>query len=88
MHLDTRTEAAIGTLAALAVSTLYVLLWQTRRTYGGFGRWALGLVCLAVSVLALVLRGAVPDLLSVVATNAASFMASQTKSRTGWASAG
>ena len=75
MHLDTRTEAAIGSMAALAVSILYVLLWQTRRTYGGFGRWTLGLISLSVSMAALAIRGMVPDLVSVGASNATSFVA-------------
>jgi len=75
MHLDTRTEAAIGTVAALAVTILYVLLWQTRRTYRGFGRWTLGLLCLALSMFSLAFRGMVPDLVSVAATNCSSFLA-------------
>src|SRR5215467_3641189 len=73
MHLDTRTEAAIGTLAALAVTALYVLLWQTRRTYKGFGRWTIGFLCLSGSMLSMALRGVVPDLLSVAGTNFGSF---------------
>jgi signal transduction histidine kinase/CheY-like chemotaxis protein len=76
MHLDTRTEAVIGTLAALAVSLLYVLLWQTRRTYKGFGRWTLALLCFSVSMLMMAARGIVPDLLSVGGTNLTSFLGS------------
>jgi signal transduction histidine kinase/CheY-like chemotaxis protein len=75
MHLDTRTEAVVGTLAAFAVSFLYILLWQARRTYPGFGRWTAGLVGLAFSLLTLALRGPMPLVASVIATNAFSFLA-------------
>jgi signal transduction histidine kinase/CheY-like chemotaxis protein len=74
MHLDTRTEAAVGTLAAFAVSFLYILLWQARRTYPGFGRWTASLVSLAFGLLALALRGPFPLVPSVVIGNAAMFL--------------
>jgi signal transduction histidine kinase/CheY-like chemotaxis protein len=74
MHLDTRTETVVGTLAAFAVSFLYILLWQTRRTYPGFGRWTGGLVSLAVSLLALALRGPMPVLISIVVSNVAMYL--------------
>ena len=74
MHLDTRTEAVVGTLAAFAVSLLYILLWQTRRMYPGFGRWTAGLVSLTVSLAALTMRGPLPLLPSVVICNAATFL--------------
>jgi signal transduction histidine kinase/CheY-like chemotaxis protein len=74
MHLDTRTEAVVGTLAAFAVSFLYILLWQARRTYPGFGRWTVGLFSLAVSLLALALRGPLSLAPSVVVCNAAMFL--------------
>jgi len=73
MHLDTRTEAFLGTLAAFAVTLLYVLLWHARRTYPGFGRWTAGLFSLSVSLLALALRGPLPLSISVIVSNAATF---------------
>jgi signal transduction histidine kinase/ActR/RegA family two-component response regulator len=74
MHLDTRTEAVVGTLAAFAVSFLYILLWQARRTYPGFGQWTAGLVSVAVSLMALTVRGPLPLVPSVLITNAAAFL--------------
>jgi signal transduction histidine kinase/CheY-like chemotaxis protein len=74
MHLDTRTEAVVGTLAAFAVSFLYILLWQARRTYPGFGRWTAGLVSLALSLLALAFRGPLPLAVSVIVVNLATFL--------------
>lgn len=64
----------MGTLAAFAVSLLYILLWQARRTYPGFGRWTAGLISLAFSLLALTLRGPLPLVPSVVLSNAAAFL--------------
>jgi hypothetical protein len=55
--LDTRTVAVVGTLTALGVSLLGVLLWRTRRTYPGFGRWTLGNLCAAAGLLFLIVRG-------------------------------
>jgi signal transduction histidine kinase/ActR/RegA family two-component response regulator len=61
-------------VAAFAVSILYILLWQARRTYPGFGRWTAGLVSLSFSLLALALRGPLPLAPSVVIGNAATFL--------------
>jgi len=75
MQLDSRTIAVVGTLTALVVSLLGLLLWQTRRTYPGFRRWTLGNLCVSVSLLFLCARGAVPDIVSVAGTNAGAFLA-------------
>ena len=73
MHLDIRTEAVFGTLASFAVSLLYILLWQARRTYPGFGRWTAGLSSLSFGLLALGLRGSIPLVVSVAIANGAAF---------------
>src|ERR1019366_2512600 len=74
MHLDSWTIAAVAFLTTLAVSLLGVLLWQTRSMYAGFGRWTVGNTCVAMSLLFLCVRGLVPDVVSVVGTNAFAFM--------------
>ena len=49
LQFDNRTATKFGALAAFGVSVLSGLLWRTRRTYPGFGRWMLGnsATCLA-----------------------------------------
>jgi signal transduction histidine kinase/ActR/RegA family two-component response regulator len=72
-QFDNRTAVQVGSIAALSISLLSVLLWGTRRTYPGFARWMLGNCCAGLSMAALALRGVVPDWLSIVVTNAAAF---------------
>src|SRR5260370_41092213 len=69
MQLDSRTIVAVGTLTALVVSLLGLLLWQTRRTYPGFRLWTLGNLSVSVGLLFLCARGIVPNAVSVVGTN-------------------
>jgi signal transduction histidine kinase/CheY-like chemotaxis protein len=73
-QFDNRTATAVGAMAAFSVAILSVLLWGTRRTYPGFSRWTAGNVCAGLSLVFLSLRGLVPDLASVVGTNAAAFV--------------
>src|SRR5580765_7662033 len=73
LQFDSRTAVQVGSLAALSVALLSVLLWGTRRTYPGFTRWMLGNCCAGLSLAALALRGVVPDWLSVTLTNAMAF---------------
>ncbi len=51
-----------------------VLFYFTRRTYDGFGLWTIGSASLAVSLLAMLLRGVIPESLSIFVTNG-SFLA-------------
>jgi signal transduction histidine kinase/ActR/RegA family two-component response regulator len=75
MLLDPRSITAAGTLTTLVVSLVGVLLWQSQRTYAGFGRWTLGNLCAAASLVFLYFRGAIPDSVSVMGTNAFVFLA-------------
>ncbi len=74
MQLDSRTLVVIAVFVALVPTAIAALVWRTRRTYPGFGRWTLGnlsaIVCLALS-----LRGTVPDWISIVLANAAGLCA-------------
>lgn len=72
-QFDSRTATEIGALVAFSVSVLSALLWRTRRTYPGFGRWVLGNCSACLSMAALAVRGLVPDWVSVVATNGGAF---------------
>jgi len=46
-----------------------VLIWRTRRTYPGFGCWTTGNVAYAAGSLLIVLRGTIPDGLSIILAN-------------------
>src|SRR5215831_3605529 len=73
LQFDNRTATVVGALAAFSVSVLSALLWRTRQTYPGFGRWILGNCCACLSLAALVVRGVVPDWMSVVIANGGAF---------------
>jgi len=70
LHLDIKTALVIVTFVALVPSLMGVLIWFTRRTCPGFGRWTvanlLGALCFAL----LGLRGTAPDWISIVLANA------------------
>jgi signal transduction histidine kinase len=69
LQFDIRTAVILGALAALSISLLSALLWMTRRTYPGFGRWTAGNIFTAASLLFLSFRGLIPDFMSVAGTN-------------------
>jgi hypothetical protein len=56
--LDSRSIAAIGTLTALTVALLGLLL--RTHTYPGFGRWTVGNLCVSSSLLFLCMRVEIP----------------------------
>jgi len=71
IQLDSRTLAVLAVFIALVPTAIAALVWKTRRTYAGFGRWTLanllGSVCLAL----LSLRGTAPDWISIALANVA-----------------
>jgi hypothetical protein len=69
MHLDTRTLVVVATFVALAPAAIGVLVWHSRPTYPGFGRWTLGNIFAVISLFLLSLRGVAPDWISVVLAN-------------------
>ena len=73
LPFDNRTATEVGALAACSVSVLSALLWRTRRTYPGFGRWMLGNWGACLTLAALAVRGLVPDWVGVVVTNGGAF---------------
>jgi signal transduction histidine kinase len=75
MLLDIRTLAAVAVLTTIFLSALGLLLFSTRRTYPGFGRWTLANLFTAVSIFLLVLRGIAPGFLSILVANALGIVA-------------
>ena len=70
MLLDIRTLAAVAVFTTILLGALGLLLFATRRTYPGFGRWTLANLFTAVSLLLLTLRGIAPGFLTILAANA------------------
>jgi hypothetical protein len=69
MHLDTRTLVVVATFVALAPAGIGVLVWRTRPTYPGVGRWTLGNILVTIALFLISLRGVAPDWISVVLAN-------------------
>ena len=70
MHLDTRTLVVVAMFVALIPTVICALIWYTRQTCPGFGRWTLGNLALTLSLVFLSLRGMAPDWSSLVLANA------------------
>jgi PAS domain S-box-containing protein len=68
--LDIRTlmvsHVATDMISALVIAILW---WQNRRRLAGTGWWAVDFVCQATASLLIVLRGAIPDWLSIAGAN-------------------
>src|SRR5580658_4964023 len=75
MLLDTRTLAAVAVLTTILLGALGLLLFSTRRTYPGFGRWTLANLLTAISIFLLVLRGHAPDFLTILIANIIALLA-------------
>ncbi len=70
MQLDTRTLVVVSSLVALAPTIIGAMVWRTRQTCPGFGRWTLGNFLALLGLFLVSLRGIAPDGLSIVVANA------------------
>ena len=68
--LDTRTLVLMVAAISIIISIIMIYILQTRTTYPGFGLWAVGYTAFAAGFVMVFLRGAMPDVISVVAANA------------------
>jgi PAS domain S-box-containing protein len=66
---DIRTIVLILFLVNAFLSLMLFTYWRNQKTYPGFSTWALSLLAISCGYLFLVLRGSVPDLLSIVGAN-------------------
>jgi PAS domain S-box-containing protein len=76
MHVAPSTVMTLLGVLGLLVTGLATLLWWTRRSYPGFGRWATAGPLAALSLFLLRLRPNVPDWVSMVGANAVLVFAS------------
>jgi signal transduction histidine kinase len=75
MFLDIRTLAAVAVFATISLSALGLLLYGTRPTYPGFGRWTAGNLFMAISFLLFAFRGIAPGFFTILAANSCAIFA-------------
>ncbi|NMB78754.1 MAG: PAS domain S-box protein, partial [Methanomicrobiales archaeon] len=69
MALDIRTITFILFLLSALLAFMFLIYWKTQKTYNGFSHWAFAMVVMALAYCAIMLRGTIPDLISVLLTN-------------------
>jgi hypothetical protein len=69
--IDPRTLVVTAVFVALVPTAIAALVWKTRPTYPGFGRWTVGNMLDTFCLVLLSLRGTAPDWISIVLANAA-----------------
>ena len=74
MQLDNRTIVVLAILITAILSFLGILVWWTRETYPGFGRWILGNSLITLGLMLISLRGLSPDWLTIIGASSV-FMA-------------
>jgi signal transduction histidine kinase/DNA-binding NarL/FixJ family response regulator len=70
MILDTRTLFVIFTLVTVFMSVAMFFFWRVQKTYDGFAEWVLTAFFAAICYVLYLLRGVIPDFLSIFAANA------------------
>lgn len=76
MQLDPRTLLAITAFVVLLNAGIGVGIWWPRRTHSWLGRWIAGNALFGLGLLLLMLRGFVPDWVSIFLANTAIIIAS------------
>jgi PAS domain S-box-containing protein len=69
MDLDIRTIVFILFLVSALFALMLLIYWKTQKTYDGFNFWTWGSVTISLGLLLIMLRGTVPDMLSIVVAN-------------------
>lgn len=69
MQLDNRTLIVSSILVTTVLSLLDILIWRTRNTFPGFGRWTIAHALFAPTMLLFSLRSILTDWLTMVAAN-------------------
>lgn len=69
MHLDVRTLFVADAVTTVFIGLALLLYGTRRKTYPGFNHWMLGSFIVSASYVATFLRGAIPELLSILLVN-------------------
>lgn len=67
--LDMRTVLLLGALKCLLLAGIMVYFSLARKTYPGFHRWTVGVVCAGVGSVLLTLRGILPNAMTILLAN-------------------
>jgi signal transduction histidine kinase/ActR/RegA family two-component response regulator len=74
MLLDPRALIVATILVTTVLSLLDLAIWRTRKTFPGFGRWAVAHALTAPTLVLFAFRGILPDFLTVIVANALSML--------------
>ncbi|HMN60046.1 MAG TPA: hypothetical protein PJ988_06765 [Anaerolinea sp.] len=66
---DVRTIVFISAIMLYVLGLLMVIYWRSRITFIGFGYWVVANFAAASGLLLIVLRGQIPDLISIILSN-------------------
>ena len=69
MPLDNRTLVVASLLVTAVLSLLDILIWRTRNTFPGFGRWAMAHALFTPTLMLFSLRSILTDWWTMVAAN-------------------
>ena len=76
LSFDIRSLVLVVIAVAVIECLAMAFIWLTRKTYPGFGHWTVGNAVFAVAFLLILLRGNIPDFLSVLVANSLIMVAS------------
>ena len=70
MGIDMRTIVLLNVISSIFTSLMLLVTWRTLNNEKGLQEWALGSMCASAASCLQILRGTIPDFLSIVITNA------------------
>ncbi|MFA4876954.1 MAG: PAS domain S-box protein [Methanoregula sp.] len=69
MDFDVRTSVLILFMVSCLLACLLIVYWKTQKTYPGFDFWTIGAVLVSAGSFFVLLRGVVPDSVSIILAN-------------------
>lgn len=69
MEFDIRTILLLLFLVSGLLALMLLIYWKTQKTYDGFSLWTWGAILLSVGYLLVMLRGIIPDFISIIIAN-------------------
>ena len=69
MQLDARSLIVASILVTMVLSLLDIVIWRTRNTFPGFGRWTIAHVLVTPGLLLFSFRTILPDFVTIVVAN-------------------
>ena len=67
--LDNRSLATAGVLLSFTLTVISLMIWRTRQTYPGFGRWTLGNFLVATALGLFSMAGKLPRWMTMDVAN-------------------